>query len=312
MTTKYTTLNELPSPPPGKTGWPWSEETPPLPPALPSGEPWPLVSIITPSYNQGEFIEETIRSLLLQGYPNLEYIIIDGGSTDESVEIIKKYSPWLTYWVSEPDRGQTHAVNKGFERSSGEILAWLNSDDTYEKNALQKIAALFSEKPTVDVVYGNVKIINEGGEKITELRSVPFDYQAFLHETVHIASQSAVFWRRKLFFDVGMLGEEYGFAMDRELLVKFARKKAKFQFIHEILGTYRCHSSSKTFGTADQSKQELLKIEEISQVRQSPTYKLRRLFYRMRQFAFLTIQGDLPYMIFRLGARFRPSAFDRL
>lgn len=309
---KCPNLNELPPPPPGKTGWPWTEETLPLPPCLPNGEPWPLVSVITPSYNQGEFIEETIRSLLLQGYPNLEYIIIDGGSEDKSVEIIEKYSPWLFYWVSEPDRGQTHAVNKGFDRSSGEVLAWLNSDDTYEKNALQKVVGLFSTKSAIDVVYGNVKIIDEVGEKITELRSVPFDYQAFLHETVHIASQSAVFWRKKLFFEVGMLSEEYGFAMDRELLVKFARKNAKFQFLHEVLGTYRCHSSSKTFGTADKSKQELLKIEEISQVKQSPIYKLRRFFYRMRQFLFLTIQGDLPYMVFRFGARFKPSAFDRL
>ena len=98
---------------------------------MPNGEAWPRISIVTPSFNQGQFIEETIRSILLQGYPNLEYIIIDGGSTDESVEIIKKYEPWLTYWVSEKDRGQAHAINKGLERCTGEILAYINSDDYY-------------------------------------------------------------------------------------------------------------------------------------------------------------------------------------
>jgi len=117
------TLEELPAPPQGKFGWPWTEESPQLPEKQPSGKPWPKISIVTPSYNQADFIEETIRSMLLQGYPNLEYIIIDGGSTDKSVEIIQKYEPWLSYWVSESDRGQTHAVNKGFAMCKGEILA---------------------------------------------------------------------------------------------------------------------------------------------------------------------------------------------
>ncbi len=129
------TLAELPPPPAGKTGWPWAIETPALPASRADGSPWPRISIVTPSYNQGQFIEETIRSVLLQGYPDLEYIVIDGGSTDQSVEIIRKYERWLTYWVSEKDRGQAHAINKGFTKASGSIGAYLNSDDWYTEGA---------------------------------------------------------------------------------------------------------------------------------------------------------------------------------
>ena len=115
---RCSTLAELPPPPPGKTGWPWTEESPRLADMMHDGQPWPRVSIVTPSYNQAEYIEETIRPVLLQGYPDLEYIVIDGGSTDGSVEIIRTYAPWLTYWVSEPDRGQTYAINKGWMRAT--------------------------------------------------------------------------------------------------------------------------------------------------------------------------------------------------
>lgn len=132
-------LAELPPPPPGKIGWPWTIETPGLPPARQDGSPWPRISIVTPSYNQGKFIEETIRSVLLQGYPDLEYVVIDGGSTDDSVDIIKKYAPWLTYWVSEKDKGHGHGINKGFDRTSGRILGWINSDDLYFWDSLRHV-----------------------------------------------------------------------------------------------------------------------------------------------------------------------------
>jgi glycosyltransferase involved in cell wall biosynthesis len=134
------TLADLPAPPPGKTGWPWTVETKQLSAVRSDGSLWPRISIVTPSYNQGQFIEETIRSVLLQGYPDLDYVVIDGGSSDESVDIIRKYQPWLSYWVSEKDRGQAHAINKGFARGTGSLGAYLNSDDTYLPGALHYVA----------------------------------------------------------------------------------------------------------------------------------------------------------------------------
>lgn len=150
------TLKDLPPPPADKSGWPWTEQSQPLPERMPDGSEWPRISIITPSYNYGQFLEETIRSVLLQGYPNLEYIIIDGGSADNSVEIIRKYEPWLQYWISEPDNGQTDAIQKGFSKSTGVVWNWLNSDDILEKNALQHIAKAFQNNPCATLIFGEL------------------------------------------------------------------------------------------------------------------------------------------------------------
>src|SRR5438270_3751687 len=139
---KFPTLAELP-PPAGKTGWPWTEETPALPPARPDGSAWPRISIVTPSYNQGEFIEETIRSVLLQGYPDLEYFVLDGGSTDASTGVIGKYERWLTWWLSERDAGQADAINNGLQKSSGELFNWINSDDALLPGALFRLAVAY-------------------------------------------------------------------------------------------------------------------------------------------------------------------------
>jgi glycosyltransferase involved in cell wall biosynthesis len=137
------TLDELPPPPPGKSGWPWTEISTTLAPPVVNGASQPKITIVTPSYNQGKYIEETIRSVLLQQYPNLEYIIMDGGSSDESVEIIKKYSKWISYWKSEPDKGQSDAINKGMKIGTGSIAGWINSDDMLCKDALNRFAYNF-------------------------------------------------------------------------------------------------------------------------------------------------------------------------
>ena len=146
-----------------KTGWPWSLED-----SIDTNDPsidleYPKITVLTPNYNYGHYLEETIRSVLLQGYPNLEYIIIDGGSTDNSTEIIKKYEPWLTYWVSEPDRGQTHAINKGLEKATGEIFNWINSDDILMPGALFAIAQGMQDS---DAFVGVVNNFDESGREV--------------------------------------------------------------------------------------------------------------------------------------------------
>jgi glycosyltransferase involved in cell wall biosynthesis len=163
---KCPSLNDLPLPPPGKTGWPWTEESPALPAKMDDGSPWPKISIVTPSLNQGQFIEETIRSILLQGYPNLECIIIDGGSKDESVEIIRKYEKKIDYWVSEPDSGQGNAINKGFSHATGDIIAWLNSDDCYTKDALFHVASQFHKNKGCAAVVGGCRRVTPDGRSL--------------------------------------------------------------------------------------------------------------------------------------------------
>jgi glycosyltransferase involved in cell wall biosynthesis len=231
---------------------------------------------------------------------------MDGASTDGSADIIRKYEPWLSYWVSEPDKGQSNAINKGFEQATGDILAWINSDDTYEKDALSSIITFMVKNPKNDVVYGNAKIVNEAGWELAQMRTIPFNARAFLYNTIHIPVQSAVFWRREIFLKVGGIDEDLGYAMDVALLVKFIEAGANFGFLREFLGTYRCHGESKTFSASpDKPEDESLKIEAIAKVRTKPEYKFLRFLYRLRQMFFLTIQGDLPYILSRILARIR-------
>src|SRR5713226_256092 len=160
------TLIELSPPPPGKTGWPWTEESPQLPDTMPDGRPWPRISIVTPSYNQGQFIEETIRSVLLQGYPSAEYIVIDGGSRDASFKIIKRYEHYIDYWISEKDKGQSDALNRGFARATGEYLTWVNSDDILLPNALYLIAQSIRRAPDRKWLAGNLIWVDENSNVI--------------------------------------------------------------------------------------------------------------------------------------------------
>jgi hypothetical protein len=214
-------LSELPSPPLCKTGWPWTEESLRLPAERGDGRPWPRISVVTPSFNQKGFIEETIRSVLLQGYPNLEYFVIDGGSTDGSVEVIQKYAPWLTYWVSEPDGGQSHAINKGWRRACGEVLAWINSDDTYNPGGLGCAAEALLDNPAAGMVYSDLNYIDVSSKVVYRLRSQPYAFDKLLLD--NYITQPTVFVRRAALDGVGLLDETFRLIMDQELWLRIGR-----------------------------------------------------------------------------------------
>ncbi|MBC8184622.1 glycosyltransferase [candidate division KSB1 bacterium] len=219
------TLKQLPSPQYEKkhaesnlnADWPWTKETP----QLLDGSSLPRISIVTPSYNQGQFIEETIRSVLLQGYPNLEYIIIDGGSTDNSVELIKKYEPWLTYWTSEKDRGQSHAINKGFQRVTGEIFAWLNSDDFFLPGALQRVAAEFHAQNGLAMMAGECINVDIAGVEISRKQSNTFDPLVVLISGK--PAQPATFFHRRMLDEIGFLREDLHYPLDREYILRIGQ-----------------------------------------------------------------------------------------
>jgi glycosyltransferase involved in cell wall biosynthesis len=241
-----TDTSRIPPPPPDREGWPWTDKSEPLPANTPAGRAWPLISVVTPSFNQGQFLEQTIRSVLLQGYPNLEYIVIDGGSTDESVAIIKKYEHTLTYWVSEPDRGQSHAINKGFERASGEIMCWLNSDDYYLPGTLRAVGEnLVSGSGTFAVVGHCVQVFTDGRAAhrgVGRFESLDRLLQFWKGYQMH---QPSIFWRREVFEKVGFLDESQHYIMDFDYWVRMARH-FEFSNLDRELSCATYHADAKT------------------------------------------------------------------
>jgi len=240
------TLNELPSPPPDKTTWPWTEESSRLPDTMPNGSPWPRICIVTPSYNQGQFIEETIRSVLLQGYPNLEYIITDGGSTDDSVEIVKRYEPWLKVWVSQKDNGQADAINKGLDLGSGEIANWLNSDDILFIGALKRVAMAYCLNRTASLYNGSALRIDSDGAF-----GAPFTAEPLLPEDVLEGGrvslpQPAIFFRRDLWLKHGKLKKHLYCAMDTEFFLSCILSGQSQLIKGPPLAMMRIHKHAKT------------------------------------------------------------------
>lgn len=242
-------LTELPLPPPGKTGWPWAEETTQLPDTMPDDTPWPRISIVTPSFNQGKFIEETIRSVLLQGYPDLEYIVIDGGSTDESLEIIRKYERWLSYWVSEKDRGQGHAINKGFARCTGDIITFQNSDDNYLRDTFYDVGSRWPNLQSYGAIIGSFYYLDQ-----FKMRDIPIPPRLPHEGHVDLVitppeqwrlHQVAAFYTRHALDHVGKyVREDLYYTMDRELLYRVCREH-NVLLVNKPYGAFRLHGTGK-------------------------------------------------------------------
>jgi len=237
-------LADLPPPPPGKRGWPWTEETPPVPPG--ETDDWPGVTIVTPSFNQAAFVEATLRSVLLQGYPRLEYLVMDGGSTDGSVEIIRRYERWLAGWVSEKDHGQSHAINKGFVKASGEVVAWLNSDDRLMPGALQAVARAVLARRDAAAWIGAARSVTPAGRLIyvNEPRGLELPSLADWGGAGGFV-QPAAFFSRAAVVRAGPLDERLHFAFDLDFFLRLA-EQGPLVGTREVWAEETIHSGAKT------------------------------------------------------------------
>ena len=241
-------LPVLPTPSENNKGWPWQEETPAT--VYDNKNNWPKISIVTPGFNQGIFLEETLRSILLQNYPNLELIVIDGGSKDESVEIIKKYEPWITYWVSEKDKGQSDAINKGFKKVTGEIMTWLNSDDLFTPGALHQVAGYFSTLPAdTGLIHGGTIIFKD--EKIIKNDWAYHNPSLQRYLAGMAFPQPSAFFLKKYFDKIGgQVNEQLHYGMDYDLFCRLVCV-CNFVPVKDLFSKYRIHDSSKSVTAQD-------------------------------------------------------------
>jgi glycosyltransferase involved in cell wall biosynthesis len=263
---------------------------------------WPRITVVTPSYNQAEFLEKTILSVLNQNYPNLEYIVIDGGSSDGSVEIIRKYEKYLAYWVSESDKGQSDALNKGFKIATGEIVAWQNSDDVYLPGAFEKVALFFASEGSISLIFGNVYILDREGEMVDEIRFVPFSLKGLLYEGWNITNQ-ACFWKSKLFDHIGYLDDSLQYGMDFDWFVRAGISGVRIRFIRSFLGCFRIHRDSKGSTIPAVGKREHYEIAKKYGFQKANWFHysvsiLRRILY-------LLVQGDIEYLLRGIFRRLR-------
>jgi glycosyltransferase involved in cell wall biosynthesis len=212
------------------------------------------LSVITPSYNQGQFIERTLCSVLDQSVEDLEYWVIDGGSTDETLAVLQKYEGRLQ-WVSEPDNGQTDALNKGLGRTSGEIIGWLNSDDIYYPGVLQQVLRFFADHPEVKILYGRGNHIDTEDGVIEPYPTREWDYQALLDDC--FICQPAVFFRREIFEQYGLFNESLNFCMDYEYWLRVGRQEPIYYY-PELLAGSRLYDENKTLGCRRQVREEIL------------------------------------------------------
>jgi glycosyltransferase involved in cell wall biosynthesis len=218
----------------------------------------PLVTVVTPSYNQSAYLEETILSVLEQDYKNIQYVVIDGGSSDGSVDILEKYEGRISHWISEKDRGQTDAINKGFALAEGEIICWLNSDDTFLPNAVSQAVEYLSDHPDVGLVYGDANYIDGHSSVIGKFPAAQTSLKKLKRGYVHIPQQAS-FFRKPLWDQVGPLDPKYFFAMDYDLWVRLA-SVSRIVYLPRTWANFRLHADAKTISADDRCWPEMIKV----------------------------------------------------
>jgi glycosyltransferase involved in cell wall biosynthesis len=243
----------------------------------------PMISVITPSYNQGQYIEATIQSVLNQSYSNIEYIVIDGGSTDGTIEILKKYDGSLK-WISEKDNGPEDAINKGFGMAQGDIFAWLASDDVFETDSLQKAMDVFCKQPDVAMVYGRCQYIDRNGDVIGECPTEPFNYEYLA--VYNFVAQPSAFFRRSAYEDAGGISLTLRQASDYDLWIRLTKNR-KVIYLSDFLSSYRLHYAAKTLGFHDPA----VKFEEY-------------ILLTLKYYSWAPANRVYPCCLYRLKAKF--------
>jgi len=263
---------------------------------------FPKLTIITPSYNQAHFLERTILSVLNQNYPNLEYIIIDGGSTDHSVEVIKKYEKFLSYWISEKDRGQVHAINKALEKATGEYIGFQNSDDVYFPGTFARFGEAALQAPA-DILYGDLFMISTDDEVTEILKTTSYNINCQVLEGMQIHNQS-LFFKKSLVEKYGMFDESYRFAFDYEFITRYtAQETTSVRKVDGLAGALRVHADAKSSNIAHVGIEEHKKIQKlyISTIGSPALNKLKYLWCRFRKIAYFVVRFDFKYISFRLS-----------
>lgn len=265
---------------------------------------YPKISVITPSFNQVEYLERTIISIINQNYPNLEYIIIDGGSTDGSLELIKKYEDSIEWWVSEPDSGQANAINKGLRHATGEWVCWQNSDDVFYPGVFHALARAAKRRPNAQLIMGDMVLIDKYDNAIREIRYVKPSYGGLLAEGMVIANQST-FWRRDIHNLIGFLSEDLHFSFDYEWFLRLTKNIRHSVHVRQIWGGLRLHAETKTSLNAHRFAEEnhnILNGRDFS--------KNKKLLYKMRRIYLMLCDGQINYLI--MGVIRRLSSLGRI
>lgn len=254
-------------------------------------------SVVIPSYNQGKYLERTIKSILNQNYKKIELIIIDGGSSDNSLEVIKKYESSINYWVSESDEGQADALNKGFSKATGDILCWLNSDDIFLPETISTVNNIFITNSNTHFIYGNIYMINEDDKIIDYHKSIDFHFPTHIY-VGGIFQQPSTFWKRELYNIVGGVNKEFRFCMDADLFARMSEKNTPM-YTEKFLSCFRVHDESKSTNLQDVRKAERIIILKryIKGTYKESNVAFMKLILNFRRLLVYLTNGELPYLI---------------